>query len=135
MNVTVVGTGYVGLVTGACLAEAGNSVFCLDLDERKIGLLTQGKIPIFEPGLEAIVKRNEQAGRLRFSTDVAASVAHGELQLIAGGTPPGEEGSADLQHVLAAARAVGQHMKGYKVVVTKSTVPVGTADKVKHAII
>src|SRR3954470_15529563 len=134
MNVTVVGTGYVGLVTGACLAEAGNSVFCLDLDERKIGLLNQGKIPIFEPGLEAIVQRNEQAGRLRFSTDVAASVAHGELQIIAVGTPPGEDGSADLQHVVAAARSIGRHMQGYKVVATKSTVPVGTADKVRLAI-
>src|SRR5213075_1106099 len=135
MNVTVIGTGYVGLVTGACLADAGNSVFCLDLDAKKIERLNHGEIPIFEPGLEAIVKRNEQAGRLRFSTDVAASVAHGELQLIAVGTPPGEDGSADLQHVIAAARAVGRHMTGYKVVVTKSTVPVGTADKVKHAII
>jgi UDPglucose 6-dehydrogenase len=134
MNVTVVGTGYVGLVTGACLADAGNSVFCLDLDERKIGLLNQGKIPIFEPGLEAIVQRNEQAGRLTFSTDVAASVAHGELQIIAVGTPPGEDGSADLRHVVAAARSIGGHMQGYKVVATKSTVPVGTADKVRAAI-
>ncbi|HEV8110397.1 MAG TPA: UDP-glucose/GDP-mannose dehydrogenase family protein, partial [Burkholderiales bacterium] len=134
MNVTVVGTGYVGLVSGACLADAGNSVFCLDLDERKIGLLNQGKIPIFEPGLDAVVQRNEQAGRLRFSTDVAASVAHGELQIIAVGTPPGEDGSADLQHVVAAARAIGRHMQGYKVVATKSTVPVGTADKVRLAI-
>src|SRR6476659_7511834 len=134
MNVTVVGTEYVGLVTGACLAEAGDSVFCLDLDERKIGLLKQGKIPIFEPGLEAIVQRNEQAGRLTFSTDVAASVAHGELQIIAVGTPPGEDGSADLQHVVAAARSIGKHMHGYKVVATKSTVPVGTADKVRAAI-
>src|SRR5918996_4985618 len=115
MNVTVVGTGYVGLVTGACLADAGNSVFCLDLDERKIKLLNQGKIPIFEPGLEAIVQRNHDAGRLKFSTDVAASVAHGELQLIAVNTPPGEDGSADLKHVLAAVQAIGRHMKSYKV--------------------
>jgi len=135
MNVTVIGTGYVGLVTGACLADAGNHVFCLDVDERKIARLNAGEIPIFEPGLEAIVRRNEQAGRLRFSTDVAASVAHGELQLIAVGTPPGEDGSADLQHVIAAARNIGRYMDGYKVVATKSTVPVGTADKVKHAII
>jgi len=135
MNVTVIGTGYVGLVTGACLADAGNSVFCLDVDEKKIRMLNEGRIPIFEPGLEAIVKRNEQAGRLRFSTDVAASVAHGDIQLIAVGTPPGEDGSADLQHVVAAARNVGRYMQGYKVVVTKSTVPVGTADKVKEAII
>jgi UDPglucose 6-dehydrogenase len=134
MNVTVVGTGYVGLVTGACLADAGNSVFCLDVDERKIRLLNQGKIPIYEPGLEAIVLRNEEAGRLRFSTDVAASVAHGELQIIAVGTPPGEDGSADLQHVVAAARAIGRHMQDYKCVATKSTVPVGTADKVRSAI-
>jgi len=134
MNVTVVGTGYVGLVTGACLADAGNSVFCLDLDERKIALLKQGKIPIFEPGLEQIVQRNEEAGRLSFSTDVPASVAHGELQIIAVGTPPGEDGSADLQHVVAAARAIGKHMQGYKVVATKSTVPVGTAGKVRLAI-
>jgi len=135
MNVTVIGTGYVGLVTGACLADAGNSVFCLDLDAKKIERLNRGEIPIFEPGLEAIVKRNEAAGRLRFSTDIAASVAHGEIQLIAVGTPPGEDGSADLQHVTAAARNIGRHMDGYKVVVTKSTVPVGTADKVKHSII
>jgi UDPglucose 6-dehydrogenase len=134
MNVTVVGTGYVGLVTGACLADAGNSVFCLDVDERKIRLLKQGKIPIFEPGLEAIVQRNEEAGRLSFSTDVAASVAHGELQILAVGTPPGEDGSADLQYVVAAARSIGRHMQGHKVVATKSTVPVGTADKVKAAI-
>ena len=135
MNITVIGTGYVGLVTGACLADAGNNVFCLDLDERKIARLNAGEIPIFEPGLEPIVKRNEAAGRLRFSTDVPASVAHAELQLIAVGTPPGEDGSADLQHVIAAARAIGRHMEGYKVIVTKSTVPVGTADKVKHAVI
>jgi UDPglucose 6-dehydrogenase len=135
MNVTVIGTGYVGLVTGACLADAGNTVFCLDLDEKKIARLNRGEIPIFEPGLEPIVKRNRDAGRLRFATDVPASVAHGEVQLIAVGTPPGEDGSADLQHVIAAARAIGRHMEGYKVVVTKSTVPVGTADKVKQAVI
>ena len=135
MNVTVIGTGCVGLVTGACLADAGNTVFCLDVDKGKIAQLNEGQIPIFEPGLEPVVKRNREAGRLRFSTDVAASVAHGELQLIAVGTPPGEDGSADLQHVVAAARAIGRHMQGYKVVVTKSTVPVGTADKVKQAII
>jgi len=134
MNVTVVGTGYVGLVTGACLADAGNSVFCVDVNEDKIRRLNAGEIPIFEPGLEPIVQRNEKAGRLRFSTDVAASVAHGELQIIAVGTPPGEDGSADLQHVVSAARAIGRHLKGYKVVATKSTVPVGTADKVRSAI-
>jgi UDPglucose 6-dehydrogenase len=135
MNVTVIGTGYVGLVTGACLADAGNQVFCLDLDERKIRTLNEGGVPIYEPGLEPIVKRNREAGRLRFSTDVPASVAHAEIQIIAVGTPPAEDGSADMQHVVAAARAIGRHMQGYKVVVTKSTVPVGTADKVKHAII
>src|SRR3982751_2742850 len=135
MKLTVIGTGYVGLVTGACLADAGNNVFCLDVDEKKIARLNAGEIPIFEPGLEPIVRRNEAAGRLRFSTDVPASVAHAELQLIAVGTPPGEDGSADLKHVIAAARAIGRYMDGYKVVATKSTVPVGTADKVKQAII
>jgi UDPglucose 6-dehydrogenase len=134
MNVTIVGTGYVGLVTGACLADAGNAVFCLDLDQDKIARLNDGEIPIFEPGLEPIVKKNRQAGRLRFSTDVAASVAHAELQIIAVGTPPGEDGSADLQHVLGAARAIGRHMEGHKVIATKSTVPVGTADKVRNAV-
>src|SRR2546423_11595181 len=109
MTVTVIGTGYVGLVTGACLADAGNNVFCLDLDERKIARLNAGEIPIFEPGLEAIVKRNEQAGRLRFSTDIAASVPHGELQLIAVRPPPGEAGPADPPHVIAAARNIGRH--------------------------
>src|SRR4029078_1603167 len=104
MNVTVVGTGYVGLVSGACLADAGNSVFCLDVDEKKIARLNAGEIPIFEPGLEAIVKRNEAAGRLQVSCDIAASVAHGEVQIIAVGTPPSEDGSADMQHVIAAAR-------------------------------
>src|SRR5215208_2651166 len=129
MNITVIGTGYVGLVTGACLADAGNHVLCLDLNQENIGQLNAGRIPIFEPGLEPIVKRNRDAGRLRFSTDVEASVAHGELQLIAVGTPPGEDGSADLQHVLAAARSIGKHMRDYKLVATKSTVPVGTADR------
>ncbi|MGH8668804.1 MAG: UDP-glucose dehydrogenase family protein [Burkholderiales bacterium] len=134
MNVSVVGTGYVGLVTGACLAQAGNSVFCLDLDVKKIGQLNAGKIPIFEPGLEQIVRRNREAGRLHFSIDVAAAARHGELQILAVGTPPGEDGSADLQHVLAAARAIGEHMQDYKLIATKSTVPVGTADKIKDAV-
>jgi UDPglucose 6-dehydrogenase len=134
MNVTVIGTGYVGLVTGACLADAGNTVFCLDINEERIRSLNEGGVPIFEPGLEPIVKRNRAAGRLRFSTDVAASVAHGELQLIAVNTPPGEDGSADLQHVLAAARAIARHMKSWKLVVTKSTVPVGTADRIRQEI-
>jgi UDPglucose 6-dehydrogenase len=134
MNVTIVGTGYVGLVTGACLADAGNAVLCLDLNEEKITQLNAGKIPIFEPGLEPIVKRNRDTGRLLFSSDVAASVAHAELQILAVGTPPGEDGSADLQHVLAAARAIGRHMQGLKVIATKSTVPVGTADKIRAAV-
>ena len=134
MNVTIIGTGYVGLVAGACLADAGNRVFCADLDAAKVALLNAGGIPIFEPGLEPIVRRNRAAGRLIFSTDVAASVAHGELQLIAVGTPPEEDGSADLQHVLAAARAIGRHMDGYRVIATKSTVPVGTADKLRAAL-
>src|SRR5687768_8649526 len=134
MNITVIGTGYVGLVTGACLADAGNNVFCLDLNQQKIQQLNDGKIPIFEPGLEPIVKRNREAGRLRFSTDVEASVAHGDLQLIAVGTPPGEDGSADMQYVLAAARAIGKHMKSYKVIATKSTVPVGTADMIREEV-
>jgi len=134
MNVTIIGSGYVGLVTGACLADAGNHVFCLDVDARKVAMLNAGGIPIFEPGLEAIVKRNREAGRMVFSTDVAASVAHGELQLIAVGTPQDEDGSADTQYVVAAARAIGRHMDGYRVIATKSTVPVGTADKVREAV-
>ena len=134
MKITVIGTGYVGLVTGACFADAGNQVFCLDVDQQKIQQLNEGRIPIFEPGLEPIVRRNRDAGRLMFSTDVAASVAHGDLQLISVGTPPGEDGSADLQHVIAAARAIGQHMRKWKLIVTKSTVPVGTADKVREAV-
>jgi UDPglucose 6-dehydrogenase len=134
MNVTVIGTGYVGLVTGACLADAGNSVLCLDLNSDKIAALNAGQIPIFEPGLEPIVRRNRDAGRLAFSTDVAASVAHGELQLLAVNTPPGEDGAADLQHVLAAAQAIGRHMSSWKLIATKSTVPVGTADKIRALI-
>src|SRR5436305_9338163 len=134
MNVTLIGTGYVGLVTGACLADAGNAVHGFDVDAKKIAMLNEGRIPIFEPGLEAVVRRNREAGRLRFSTEAAASVAHAELQIIAVGTPPGEDGSADLQHVIAAARAIGRHMKAWKLVATKSTVPVGTADKITDAI-
>jgi len=134
MKVTVVGTGYVGLVTGACLADMGNHVLCLDVDAAKVAALNAGQVPIHEPGLEPVVKRNRAAGRLAFSTDVAASAAHGVLQLIAVGTPPGQDGSADLQYVLAAAGAIGRHMDSYRVVVDKSTVPVGTADKVKAEI-
>ena len=134
MKVTVVGTGYVGLVTGACLAEMGNHVVCLDIDERKINMLKDGRIPIHEPGLEPIVQRNAAAGRLSFTTDIAAAVGHGTIQFIGVGTPPDEDGSADLQYVLAAARNIGRHMTDYKVVVDKSTVPVGTADKVRARI-
>ena len=134
MKVTVVGTGYVGLVSGACLAEVGNDVLCFDVDPEKIRILKEGGIPIFEPGLLDMVRRNVAAGRLHFTTDVAESVAHGTIQFIAVGTPPDEDGSADLQYVLAAARAIGRHMDGYKVIVDKSTVPVGTADKVRAAI-
>jgi UDPglucose 6-dehydrogenase len=134
MKVTVIGSGYVGLVTGACLSDMGNDVLCLDLDERKIALLKDGKIPIYEPGLQEVVRRNVEAGRLHFTTDVPAAVQHGTLQFIGVGTPPDEDGSADLQYVLAAARSIGRHMTDYKVVIDKSTVPVGTAAKVKAAI-
>jgi UDPglucose 6-dehydrogenase len=134
LKIAIVGTGYVGLVTGACFAEVGNDVLCLDLDERKIRTLESGGIPIYEPGLEEVVKRNVAAGRLHFTTDVERAVSFGTVQFIAVGTPPGEDGSADLKHVVAAARNIGRHMTDYKVVVDKSTVPVGTADKVRAAI-
>ncbi|HEX6296765.1 MAG TPA: UDP-glucose/GDP-mannose dehydrogenase family protein [Burkholderiales bacterium] len=134
MNVTIIGTGYVGLVSGACLADAGNTVLCLDTNAKKISRLNEGKVPIFEPGLEPIVRRNREAGRLRFSTNIPLGVSHGEVQLIAVGTPPGEDGSADMQHVLEAARQIGRHMQGYKVIATKSTVPVGTADRIRKEV-
>ncbi|GAB4166794.1 MAG: UDP-glucose/GDP-mannose dehydrogenase family protein [Rhodocyclaceae bacterium] len=134
MKVSVFGTGYVGLVSGACLAEVGNDVLCVDVDEAKIRSLREGVIPIHEPGLAAVVERNVAAGRLHFGTDAAAAVAHGTLQFIAVGTPPAEDGSADLQHVLEVARVIGRHMDGYRIVVDKSTVPVGTADRVRDAI-
>ena len=134
MRVTIVGSGYVGLVTGACLAELGNTVFCLDLDQKKIDILNSGGVPIYEPGLQDMINRNCAAGRIQFSTDVAAAVQHGEIQFIAVGTPPDEDGSADLQYVIAAARNIGNHMNGPKVIVDKSTVPVGTAEKVTEAI-
>ncbi|MEO6352422.1 MAG: UDP-glucose/GDP-mannose dehydrogenase family protein [Oxalobacteraceae bacterium] len=133
MKITVVGTGYVGLVTGTCLAEMGNEVLCLDLDENKIRILNEGNIPIHEPGLLDMVRRNVATGRLRFTTSIEESVAFGILQFIAVGTPPDEDGSADLQYVTAAARNIGRYMTDYKVVIDKSTVPVGTADKVKAA--
>jgi UDPglucose 6-dehydrogenase len=134
MKVTVVGTGYVGLVTGACLSEMGNQVVCLDLDAAKIDMLQAGELPIYEPGLQDIVRRNAAAGRLAFTTDVEAAVAHGTLQFLAVGTPQGEDGSADLQQVMAAARNVGRYMAEFKVVIDKSTVPVGTGDKVREAV-
>ncbi|MBL8383289.1 MAG: UDP-glucose/GDP-mannose dehydrogenase family protein [Burkholderiales bacterium] len=134
MKVTMIGTGYVGLVTGACFAEVGNDVVCLDVDAAKIRTLNEGGMPIFEPGLKEMVARNRAAGRMEFTTDVARAVAHGDIQFIAVGTPPDEDGSADLQYVTAAARSIGRHMTGPKVVVDKSTVPVGTADRVRAAI-
>lgn len=135
MKVTIIGTGYVGLVTGACLAEVGNEVFCLDLDQHKVDLLNHGVIPIHEAGLEELVARNRASGRLIFSSDVAASVEHGDIQFIAVGTPPDKDGAADLQYVFAAARHIGKYMDGYKVVVDKSTVPVGTAHRVREVIL
>lgn len=134
MKITVIGSGYVGLVTAACLAEVGNDIFCLDLDARKIVALSAGEIPFHEPGLKELVMRNQAEGRLRFSTDVAASVAHGEVQFIAVHTPPAEDGGAELKHVLTAAENIGRHMDGFRVVVNKSTVPVGTATRVREAI-
>lgn len=134
MKITVIGTGYVGLVTGTCLAEMGNHVVCLDLDEAKIRLLDGGGLPIHEPGLGELIRPNVRAGRLAFTSDVDAAVAHGALQFIAVGTPADEDGSADLSHVLAAARSIGERMAEPKVVVNKSTVPVGTADLVRAAI-
>jgi UDPglucose 6-dehydrogenase len=131
MRVTIFGSGYVGLVTGACLADAGNHVVCVDVDAAKIERLKRGEIPIHEPGLDALIKRNAEAGRIEFTTDAAKGVEHGLFQLIAVGTPPGEDGSADLRYVLAVARTIGTHLKRYSIVITKSTVPVGTADKVR----
>jgi UDPglucose 6-dehydrogenase len=134
MKVAVVGTGYVGLVVGACLAETGNDVICADVDEKKIGALKQNQMPIYEPGLEPLVLRNQREGRLAFSTDVGGAVERSDVVMIAVGTPPDEDGSADLQHVLAVAQTIGRHMNGPKIVITKSTVPVGTADKVRETI-
>ena len=134
MKITMIGTGYVGLVTGTCLAEVGNDVLCLDVDARKIGVLQQGGVPIHEPGLEPMIRRNVAAGRLRFTTDVDAAVGHAPVQFIAVGTPPDEDGSADMQYVLQAARNVGRRMTQWTLVVDKSTVPVGTADHVRAVI-
>ena len=134
MRLTIFGSGYVGLVTGACFAEAGNNVLCVDVDARKVEMLRRGESPIFGPGLDELLKRNIAAGRISFTTDAAEGVKHGLFQFIAVGTPPDEDGSADLKYVLAVAEAIGQHLTEYRVVVTKSTVPVGTADKVKARI-
>ncbi len=134
MNITVVGSGYVGLVAGACFAETGSNVTCADIDQGKIDGLKRNVLPIFEPGLDTLVERNQAGGRLHFTTDIAASVASADVVFIAVGTPPDEDGSADLKHVLAVADTIGRHMARETVVVTKSTVPVGTADKVRNAV-
>jgi UDPglucose 6-dehydrogenase len=134
MKITIFGTGYVGLVTGTCFAEVGNEVMCVDIDEAKIARLKDGILPIYEPGLDDLVQSNYASGRLKFTTDPAEGVAHGLFQMIAVGTPPDEDGSADLQHVLAVARSIGRNMDDYRVVINKSTVPVGTADKVRDAV-
>jgi UDPglucose 6-dehydrogenase len=131
MKVTIFGSGYVGLVTGACLADAGNHVICVDIDVAKVEQLNRGEVPIHEPGLDTLIRRNHDAGRLEFTTDAARAIEHGLFQLIAVGTPPEEDGSADLRHVLSVARAIGLRLARYAIVVTKSTVPVGTADKVR----
>jgi UDPglucose 6-dehydrogenase len=134
MKLTIFGSGYVGLVTGACLAEVGNDVLCVDIDENKIDMLRRGESPIYEPGLADMLQQNMQAGRLRFTTDAGEGVAHGLFQFIAVGTPPDDDGSADLKYVQAVARSVGEHMDSYRVVINKSTVPVGTADRVRETI-
>ena len=134
MKVTIFGSGYVGLVTGTCLAETGNDVLCVDIDQRKIDMLSRGEVPIYEPGLKELLAHNLDSKRIGFTTDIAHGVTHGQFQFIAVGTPPDEDGSADLQHVLDVARGIGRHITEYRVVVNKSTVPVGTADRVRDAI-
>ena len=134
MKVSIFGSGYVGLVSGACLADAGNHVLCVDIDPARIDMLNRGEVPIHEPGLDVLIRRNREAGRLEFTTDPARAVDHGLFQLIAVGTPPDEDGSADLRHVLAVARSIGEHLTRYAIVVTKSTVPVGTADQVRQQV-
>lgn len=134
MKVTIFGTGYVGLVTGACLAEMGNDVVCVDVDAEKVARLARGEVPIYEPGLAPLIERNRDVARLTFTTQTATAVAHGDVVFIAVGTPSDEEGDADLQYVLAVARSIGQNLRGYTVVVDKSTVPVGTADRVRAVI-
>jgi UDPglucose 6-dehydrogenase len=131
MNVTIFGSGYVGLVTGACLAEVGNNVVCMDVDKDKIDRLNNGEIPIYEPGLDELIERAREQGNIEFTTDLDKAVGHGLFQMIAVGTPPGEDGSADLQYVLAVAESIGRHMDDYKIIIDKSTVPVGTAEKVR----
>jgi UDPglucose 6-dehydrogenase len=135
MKITIFGSGYVGLVTGACLAEAGNHVVCVDVDPRKIAMLNEGKVPIHEPGLEALIQKNQSRKRLEFTLDAAYGVKHGLFQMIAVGTPPDEDGSADLQYVLKVAETVAAHMDEYKVIITKSTVPVGTGDRVRQVVV
>ena len=134
MKITIFGSGYVGLVTGACFADVGNDVLCVDVDPQKVEKLQRGEIPIHEPGLDDLVQRNAASGRLRFTTDIADGVHHGLFQFIAVGTPPDEDGSADLQHVRAVARSIGQHLESYRVIINKSTVPVGTADVVRETV-
>ena len=134
MKVTIYGSGYVGLVTAACLAQVGNQILCVDIDADKINKLRQGEVPIYEPGLEELIKQNLAAGRIQFTQSATEGVAHGLFQFIAVGTPPDEDGSADLSHVISVASTIAEHMRDYRVIVTKSTVPVGTADLVKHAI-
>jgi UDPglucose 6-dehydrogenase len=134
VKVTIFGSGYVGLVSGACLADAGNHVLCVDIDPARIDMLNRGEVPIHEPGLDALIRRNREAGRLEFTTDPVRAVDHGLFQLIAVGTPPDEDGSADLRHVLTVARSIGEHLTRYAIVVTKSTVPVGTADQVRQQV-
>lgn len=134
MKIAVVGTGYVGLVVGACLAESGNDVICVDKDDAKVRMLRRGRIPIYEPGLEEIVRRNKTEGRLQFTTQLPRAVRQSTIVFIAVGTPQGEDGSADLQHVLGVARDVARAMDGYRVIVNKSTVPVGTAERVREVV-
>ena len=134
MNITVFGSGYVGLVTAACFADSGAHVVCVDVDEKKIKTLESGKTPFYEPGLDQILERNIKAGRIRFTLDAAEGIKHGLFQFIAVGTPPQEDGSADLQHVVAVAAKIAEHMAEYKIIISKSTVPVGTADKVRAVV-
>ena len=134
MRVSIFGSGYVGLVTGACLADAGNHVICVDIDPERIAALNRGEVPIHEPGLEGLIRRNAQSGRLEFTTDSKRAVVHGLFLLIAVGTPPDEDGSADLRHVLTVARTIGENLTAHAIVITKSTVPVGTADQVRSTV-